>query len=111
MYSWYNLENEDYDHLGMDRVLILLQEKYSWPKMADDIRKYIRQCDWFIRFKKPKEKDQLYPIIYPILVVTDHFTWYAQCYITSNQTVSTIAKTLVDKFFTIYGWPDKILTE
>ena len=46
-----------------------------------------------------------------ILVVTDHFTRYAQCYVTSNQTALTVAKTLVDKFFTIYGWLDKILTD
>ena len=37
--------HEDYGHLGMDRVLVLLQERYFWPKMSEDVRKYIRQCD------------------------------------------------------------------
>ena len=35
--------HEDYGHLGMDRVLVLLQERYFWPKMSEDVRKYIRQ--------------------------------------------------------------------
>ena len=37
--------HEDYGHLGMDRVLVLLQKQYFWPKMSEDVRKYIRQCD------------------------------------------------------------------
>ena len=27
--------HEDYGHLGMDRVLVLLQERYFWPKMSE----------------------------------------------------------------------------
>ena len=41
--------HEDYGHLGMDRVLVLLQERYFWPKMSEDVRKYIRQCDRCVR--------------------------------------------------------------
>ena len=54
--------HEDYGHLGMDRVLVLLQERYFWPKMSEDVRKYIRQCDRCVRFKKKKEQTELYPI-------------------------------------------------
>ena len=46
-----------------------------------------------------------------VLVVTDHFTRYAQCYVTKNQTALTVANELVNKYFTNYGWPDKILTD
>ena len=125
--------HDDYGHLGMDRVLVLLQERYFWPKMSEDVRVYIRQCDRCMRFKKPKEQTELFPITatYPlelvhldflsiggkedkmknVLVVTDHFTRYAQCYVTKNQTALTVANELVNKYFTIYGWPDKILTD
>ena len=125
--------HEDYGHLGMDRVLVLLQEQYFWPKMSDDVRKYIRQCDRCMRFKKRKEQTELFPITatYPlelvhldflsiggkedrmknVLVVTDHFTRYAQCYVTRNQTALTVANELVNKYFTNFGWPDKILTD
>ena len=43
--------------------------------------------------------------------MTDHFTRYAQAYITSNQKASTVAKTLWDQFFVHYGFPEKILSD
>ena len=46
-----------------------------------------------------------------ILIVTDHFTRYAQAFVTPNQKASTIAKTLWDKFFVHYGFPEKILSD
>ena len=125
--------HDDYGHLAMDRVLVLLQERYFWPKMSEDVRVYIRQCDRCMRFKKQKEQTELFPIMatYPlelvhldflsiggkednmknVLVVTDYFTRYAQCYVMKNQTALTVANELVNKYFTIYGWPDKILTD
>ena len=45
------------------------------------------------------------------MVVTDHFTRYAQAYITLKQTVPVVAKTLWDQFLVHYGWPTKILTD
>ena len=38
-----------------------------------------------------------------ILVVTDHFTRYAQAYVTRTQTAKTTTKTLWDKFIIHYG--------
>ena len=46
-----------------------------------------------------------------VLVVTDHFTRYAQTYFTRTQTVQTTAKTLWDKFIVHYGLPKKILSD
>ena len=46
-----------------------------------------------------------------ILVVTDHFTKYAQAYITPNQMAKVVAKTLWENFLVHYGWPTKILTD
>ena len=125
--------HEDYGHLGMDHVQILLQEWFYWPKLADDVRTVIRSCERCLSFKQKLQQDEMYPITasYPlelihldflmiggkedvlkhILVVTDHFTRYAQCYVTSNQTAATVANKLVNDFFTNYGWPDKILTD
>ena len=125
--------HDDYGHMGMDCVLILLQERYFWPKMSDDVRKHIRCCDRCTRFKQLPEKEQLFPITatYPLevihidflmiggkkdklknmLVVTDHFTCYAQCFVTNQQTAKVVADTMVNQYFTHYGWPDKILTD
>ena len=98
--------HEDYGHLGMDRVQILLQERFYWPKLSEDVRSVIRSCDRCMRFKTTPQQDEMYTITatYPlelihmdfltiggkedvwknVLVVTDHFTRYAQCYITSD---------------------------
>ena len=45
-----------------------------------------------------------------ILVITDHFTRYAQAIITSSQTAKCTAQNSWDKFIVHYGLPEKILT-
>ena len=46
-----------------------------------------------------------------ILIVTDHFTKYAQAYITPKQTAVVVAQTLWDNFLVHYGWHEKILND
>ena len=43
-----------------------------------------------------------------ILVITDHFTRYAQAIPTKNQSANTTAKALFENFFVHYGFPSKI---
>jgi len=43
-----------------------------------------------------------------ILVVTDHFSRYAQAFPTTNQTARTTAKVLFEKFFVHYCFPERI---
>ena len=45
-----------------------------------------------------------------VLIITDHFTRYAQAHITSSQKAPVVAKTLWDQFFVHYGFPEKILS-
>ena len=46
-----------------------------------------------------------------ILVITDHFTRYAQAQITSSQKGHVVAKTLWEHLFVHYGFPEKILLD
>ena len=46
-----------------------------------------------------------------VLVITDHFTRYAQGYVTRTQMAQTMAKTLWDKFIVHYGLPKNILMD
>ena len=46
-----------------------------------------------------------------ILVITDHFTRYAQAIVTSSQTAKCTAQNLWDKFIVHYGLPEKTLTD
>ena len=43
-----------------------------------------------------------------ILVLTDHYTRYAQAIPTHNQTAQTTAKALYENFFVHYGFPARI---
>ena len=102
--------------------------------MIEDVQNHIRTCERCTRYKQQPEREKLKPIscTYPlelvhldfltlgkegtekainIMVITDHFTRYAQAYITPKQTAPVIAKTLWDQFLVHYGWPTKILTD
>ena len=46
-----------------------------------------------------------------ILVITDHFTRYAQAYVTPKQTAVVVTHALWENFLVHYGWPEKILTD
>ena len=110
-------------HLGMEGTLGLLQERFFWPKMAEDVQTHICTCERCLRFKQPQEKVEMKPILvsYPmklihlnflilggkagdaritnILVITDHFTRYAQAYVTPKQTAIVVAHALWENFF------------
>ena len=127
--------HDDNGHLGMEQTLRLLQERFFWPKMAEDVCTHIHTCERCLRFKQPQEKAGMQTILVSyarelihldfltlggkagdtkstnILVVTDHFTKYAQAYITPKQTAVVVAHTLWENFLVHYGWQEKILTD
>ena len=127
--------HDELGHLGMDRALLILQDRVYWPRMARDVREHICTCSRCERFKQLPSVEEIsqteasYPmeIVHAdfliiggkkdirkdinILVVTDHFTHYAQAYVMSSQTAATAAKMLFDEYFTRYGWPTKLITD
>ena len=46
-----------------------------------------------------------------VLIITDHFTRYAQAFVTASQQAPVVARILWDKFFMYFGLPEKILTD
>ena len=58
--------HDDNDHLGMERTLGLLQERFFWPKMAEDVHIHIHTCDRCLGFKQPQEKAEMQPLWFPI---------------------------------------------
>ena len=126
--------HDDFGHLGMEKTLGLLKDRFFWPKISESVRLHIQQCQRCTQFKQPQEKEEMKSIIctYPlelvhldflsigkeasdknvnILVITDHYTRYAQAFITPKQTAPYIAKTFWENFLVHYGWPDKIITD
>ena len=51
------------------------------------------------------------PVVKNVLVVIDHFTWYVQAYVTRNQTARTTAQVLYNKYFSEFGFPQKLMSD
>ena len=128
-----DLLHDQFGHLGIDRTTALSCERFFWPRMSEEIRQYIQNCERCLRYKQKPECAELKSLeaSYPlelvhmdylkiggkddphsnVLVVTDHFTRYSQAYVTTNQQAATAAKVFIKEFVNNYGWPTKILTD
>ena len=122
--------HDDIGHLGLERSLDLLKDRFYWAGLSTDMENHIQTCDRCLCFKSKPQKTELYAINTTyllefvhmdfltiesgktgknvnILVVTYYFTHYAQAFITPSQTAWVVAKMLWDKFFMHYGLPEK----
>ena len=45
----------DCGHLGIERTLTLVKERFFWPQMAEDVQIHITTCERCIHFKQPAE--------------------------------------------------------
>jgi hypothetical protein len=122
--------HDDMAHLGRDRTTDLVRRRFFWPNMAADVANYISTCDRCLR-RKVRHTDraplisivsnhpmELISIDYlslepsqgygSILVITDHFSKFAQAIPTRNQTATTTARVLYNDFIVRYGIPERI---
>ena len=120
-------------HLGQDKVLDLLRDQFYWPGMHTDVVSYINSCPRCLRRKSQPDKAPLLNIeasqplelihldylkiepskgnIENVLVITDHFTRYAQAFPSKTQTALATVKLLWNNFILHYGFPSKIITD
>ena len=47
--------HDDFGHLGMEKTLGLLKDRFFWPKMSKDVRLHICSCEWCTKFKQLQE--------------------------------------------------------
>ncbi|XP_030602796.1 uncharacterized protein LOC115792414 [Archocentrus centrarchus] len=118
-------------HMGVDRTMDLVRNRFYWPHMAADIDNKVRTCERCIWQKARAERSaplvniqtnrplELVCIDYlslepdgrgtkNILVMTDHFTKYAVAVPTPDQKATTVAKALWNNFFVHYGFPERL---
>ena len=50
--------HDDYGHLGLEKTLGLLQERFFWPKMIEDVRNHIRTCERCTKYKGQPEREK-----------------------------------------------------
>ena len=125
-------------HQGRDRTLSLLKERFWWPGMAQRMMLSIPNCKKChiseakaqippmepILCTEPldlvhinyvsmevtvgvKEK----PVVKNVLEVEDHFTRYTQAYVTNNHTACTTARILYNEFFSVFGFPRRLMSD
>ena len=51
------------------------------------------------------------PVVKNVLVVVDHFTRYVQAYVTRNQMARTTARVLYNEYFSVFGFPQKLMSD
>ena len=64
----------------------------------------------FTLFESTMDLDQM-PEVKNVLVIVDHFTRYMRAYITKDQKASTVMKCLYEGFISIFGTPEKTITD
>ncbi|XP_048240817.1 uncharacterized protein LOC124120015 [Haliotis rufescens] len=122
--------HDNVGHPGRDRTLSLIKDRFYWPGMTKDVETHVQQCVPCLRHKTPTGRAPLVSIetsqplelvcmdfltLEPskggqqhVLVVTDHFTRYAQAYATKNMTAKTTAEVFFNNFILHYGIPKRI---
>ena len=119
-------------HLGYERVLALVRERFYWSYIRKDIERFLNHVCCCLKHKRPTlpTREPLQPIITTspfqliaidyvhlerssggyeyILVVVNHFTRYAQAYPTKNKTGTTAADKIFNDFIPRFGFPEKI---
>ena len=122
--------HDDLGHQGRDRTTSLFKERFYFPGIDQFIADRIRKCHRCIKRKSRAGTAELSPIestapmevvcvdflklerckggFEHILVLTDHFSRYAQAFPTKNETAKTTAKVLFENFVVHYGFPARI---
>lgn len=123
--------HDDAGHFAVEKTLELVRERFFWTGMQDSVVMYISNCKrCILRKGNTNCKAKLVSILSSqpmelvcidfltlepakggvenVLVITDHFTRYAQAIATSNQTAKTTAKVLYENFFCHYGLPQRL---
>ena len=119
-------------HQGRDRTLSLMKGWFWWPGMAMALCLAIQNCGRCKQFKAKCQLPKMEPIVCTqpmelvhvdyvgmevtvaakdILVVVDHFTHYVQAFVTKNHTAHTTARVLYNNFFSVFGFPQKLLSD
>lgn len=124
--------HEEMGHLGVERVLHLIRDRFYWPNMQGDVEHYVTRVCSCLKRKRPNKSARapLTNIIttYPfelvsidflhlekccggyeyILVVMDHFTRFAQAYPCKNKAAKTAAEKIFGDFVLKFGFPTKL---
>ena len=125
-------------HQGRDRTLSLMKGWFWWPGMATALCLAIQNCGRCKQFEAKSQLPEMEPIVCTqpmelvhvdyvgmevtvaakekpvvknVLVVVDHFTHYVQAFVMKNHTARTTARVLYNNFFSVFSFPQKLLSD
>ena len=126
--------HDNVGHFGLDRTIDLLRDRFYWPHIIESAPNYVRSCRRCQMAKGKQQQAALQPyhasapmeLVHMdyltiehgrtgndvnILIITDHYSRFAQAVRTPNQTAMAAAQAAWDHFFSKYGFPEKIVTD
>ena len=125
-------------HQGRDQTLSLMTEYFWWPGMSQALIKAVANCGPCIQYEAKGQLPLMQPIVCTepmelvhidyvgmevtvaakekpvvknVLVVVDHFTWYLQAFVMKNHTARSTARVLVNKYFSVFGFPQHLMSD
>ena len=51
------------------------------------------------------------PVVKTVLVVIDHFTRFIRAFVVDDRRADTVARTLYDKYFSVFGFPRRLMSD
>ena len=125
-------------HQGHNRTLSLMKERFWWSGMSQALLKAVANCGRCIQYEAKGQLPLMQPIICTepmelvhidyvgmevtvvtdkrpvvknVLVVIDHFTHYVQALVTKNHTARTMARVLYNNYFSVFGFPQCLISD
>ena len=124
-------------HLGFDKTVDKVRERYYWKGLPQDLKRYCEEC-WVCQRRNKTGKTKIAPM-QPVsevsrpfqrismdvlcnlpttyqgnkhlLVVTDHLSRYVEAFPMQKQDAETIARIISEKIFCRYGFANQLLTD
>ena len=125
-------------HQGRNRTLSLMKERFWWPGMSQALLKAVANCGRCIQYEAKGQLPPMQPIICTepmelihidyvgmevmvvtdkkpivknVLVVVDRFTCYVQVFVTKNHMARTTARVLYNNYFSVFGFPQPLMSD
>ena len=130
--------HHDAGHQGKKRTESLISDQFWWLGVREDVNRAVQNCRQCQLYGGREEKAPMVPVMVTaplqlvhldftsfemttnlnespkvehILVIVDHFMIYTRAYVTKDQKALTATKTLYEGFISIFGAPERILTD
>jgi len=124
--------HDEAGHQGQGRTLSLARQRFFWVSLERDVREYVKCCKRCVVSKTPEPEGraplesiktssplELVCIDFwsaenssgrsmDVLVLTDHFTKMAHAFPCKDQSAKQVARLLWDRYFCVYGFPERI---